>query len=513
MGYTELSFQLPTDYQEKYLRTQISRKIKSDDFHFSVISKSLDARKKSRIVWQMRVGVSSPSIKDGEPKHGEKLVLPDPKSGKGKKVTVVGCGPAGVFCGLVLQMSGFETTIIEKGSDVLKRTAEISDFEKTGILKKNSGYCFGEGGAGTFSDGKLTSRTKTISAERQFIFDEFIKAGAPEEINYLKHPHLGSDNLKIIFPAIVHKFENFGGSVLFNTEVTDIKPDGTKVSVTGETSGQIDSDFLVIAPGHSSYDLYRLLITKGVQFINKPFAIGFRVEHLRKDINFSQWNIEELPGVKAAEYRLAAKLKNGSAFTFCMCPGGKIVQATPKQGLSVVNGMSDYQRKGKFSNSAVVTSFNIEEVSNREVSCLESLEIMEDLERNFYRHTDSYNIPAVKLEDLINGRITSSFNDTSYDFNLVSADFRELFDHAVINRLIEGVKTFNRKLKHFSNGTAMGLESKTSAPLRALRNASFSCSGHENLFVVGEGSGNAGGIVSSAADGIKAALSIVRESI
>jgi uncharacterized FAD-dependent dehydrogenase len=513
MGYTELSFQLPTDYRESYLRLQISQKIRSQNFHFSIISKSLDARKKSRIIWQIRVGVSSPSIKDGEPRKAEKLVLPDPKSGKGKKVTVIGCGPAGVFSGLVLQMSGFDTTIIEKGRDVSKRTFEIAEFEKTGILQKNSGYCFGEGGAGTFSDGKLTSRTKSISAERQFIFDEFIKAGAPEEISYLKHPHLGSDNLKKIFPAIVRKFENLGGKVLFNTEVKDFKADGTQADIQGENSGQIDSDYLVIAPGHSSYELYRLLINKGIRFTNKPFAIGFRVEHLRREINLSQWSRPELPGVKAAEYRLATKLKNSSAFTFCMCPGGKIVQATPKPGLSVVNGMSDYSRDGKFSNSAVVTSFNIEEVSNRDVSCIESLEIMENLERNFYRHTDSYDIPAVKLEDLINNRVSSSFNDTSYDFKLVSADFRELFDHTILNRLIEGVKAFNRKLKYFSNGTAMGLESKTSAPLRTLRNTDLSSSVHENIFIVGEGSGNAGGIVSSASDGIKAALSIARKSI
>ena len=514
MGYTELSFQLPTDYQESYLRSQISKKIKSDDFHFSILGKSLDARKKSKIIWQIRVGVSSPSIKGGKPPVTEKLILPDPDCGKGKKVTVIGCGPAGVFCGLVLQMSGFDTTIIEKGGNVARRFSEIAEFEKTGILKKNSGYCFGEGGAGTFSDGKLTSRTKTISAERQFIFDEFIKAGAPEEINYLKHPHLGSDNLKKIFPAIVKKFENLGGRVLFNTEVVDLDIHAGSASVTTEddSCGQIESNFLVVAPGHSSYDLYRLLITKGINFINKSFAIGFRVEHLCEEINVSQWNSPSLPGVKAAEYRLAAKLKTGSAFTFCMCPGGKIVQASPKPGLSVVNGMSNYKRNGIFSNSAVVTGFNIEELTGP-VSVLKSLDIMENMERKFFDHTGSFSIPAVRIEDLVNGKTSGTLPGSSYSFNLVPADFKELFDSRILNRLVEGLNVFNKKLRHFENGTAIGFESKTSAPIRALRNSDLSSPGHDNVFVVGEGSGNAGGIISSAADGIKAALSIAGKLI
>ena len=513
MGYTELSFRLPTDFQDSHLRTEISRKIKSDRFSFTILSKSLDARKKSSIKWLVRVGVSSPSIDGGKPPVAEKLSLPDKNYGKEKRVTVIGCGPAGVFCGLVLQMSGFKTTIIEKGGNVAQRIPGINEFEKTGVLKKNGGYCFGEGGAGTFSDGKLTSRTKSITAERQFIFDEFIKAGAPEEIGYLKHPHLGSDNLKKIFPSVVNKFQKLGGEILFNTEVMDmkLKPGSVKVLTDGSHSGEFESEFLVAALGHSSYDLYRLLITKGINFVNKPFAIGFRVEHRRKDINLSQWNQPFLPGVKAAEYRLAAKLNNGSAFTFCMCPGGKVVQASPQQGLSVVNGMSEYMRNGKFSNSAVVTGFNIEEITGP-VSVLKSLDFMENMERKFFDHTGSFNIPAIRIRDLVNGKTSANLPPSSYSFDLVSSDFRELFDSKILNRLVEGLKIFNRKLGNFSNGTAMGFESKTSSPIRALRNPDLSSPDHENVFIIGEGSGNAGGIISSAADGIKAAFSIAEKA-
>ena len=514
MGYTELNLQLPTDFENQDLRSEISKIIKCDDFKFSIISKSLDARKKDKIRWQIRVGVSSSSISDGDtPRKTEKLELPDAKCGKGKSVTVIGCGPAGVFSALVLQMSGFKTTIIEKGEKVTERTEEIAEFEKTGLLKKNGGYCFGEGGAGTFSDGKLTSRTKTISVERQFIFEQFVKAGAPEEILHLKHPHLGSDNLKKIFPSIVSEFENLGGILLFNTEVTNISNglNSVKVTTVGANAGTIDSDFLIVAPGQSSFDLYRLLIRTGIKFTNKPFAIGFRVEHLQEEINLSQWNKTSLPGVKAAEYRLATKLNDGSTFTFCNCPGGKIVQASPKQGLSVVNGMSDYSRNSKFANSAVVTGFNIEEIAG-EVSPLRSLDILENMERKFFNHTGSFDIPAAKISDLINKKPSGTIPGSSYSFGLAPSDFSDLFDSRVLNRLVEGLKVFNRKLKYFSNGTAMGLESKTSAPLRTLRNADLSCPDNENIYVAGEGSGNAGGIVSSAADGIKAALSIAKKA-
>jgi len=515
MGYTELSFQLPTDFQNSRLRSEISKTIKTDDFSFSILSKSLDARKKSYIHWLVRVGVSSSSVSDGNPKTVEKLELPDNDHGKGKTVTVVGCGPAGVFCALILQMSGFKTTLVEKGGDVEQRTNGIAEFERSGALPKNGGYCFGEGGAGTFSDGKLTSRTKSISAQRQFIFDEFIKAGAPEEILYLKHPHLGSDNLKKIFPSIVKKFSDLGGTILFNTEVTRIKNNLNFIQTTtiGKHSGKVDSDFLVVAPGHSSFDLYRLLIATGIKFINKPFAIGFRVEHLQKNINQSQWKRPALSGVKAAEYRLAAKLNNGSAFTFCMCPGGKIVQASPKEGLSVVNGMSDYSRNGKFANSAVVTGFNVEEIVKDSVSPQKALEVLENMERRFFSHTGSFDIPAVKISDLIKNKASGTLGESSYNFDLVPSDFRDLFDKQVLHRLIEGLKIFNNKLRNFSDGIAMGFESKTSAPIKTLRNTDLSCPGHENIYIAGEGSGNAGGIVSSAADGINIALSIAKKVI
>ncbi|HSW59506.1 MAG TPA: FAD-dependent oxidoreductase, partial [bacterium] len=428
MGYTELEIKLPTDFSDHQLKKAVSKNINSADISFSILRKSLDARNKKDIHWLLRVGVQSPAIK-GERPEIKKLELPSSDHGKGKKVVITGCGPAGIFCGLILQRSGYYVTIIEKGTDIPKRTDDINKFEKSGILNKNSGYCFGEGGAGTFSDGKLTSRTKTITLEKNFIFEELIKAGAPDEIAYMTHPHLGSDNLKKIIPAIISDFRSSGGTVLFETELTDIYKTNEKITaveVSGKHSGKIDGDIFVFAPGHSSFNLYRLLLKNNVELSTKPFAIGFRVEHLTETINLAQWGKRSLPGVKAAEYRLAESFDNSSVFSFCMCPGGKVVQSSPENGLSVVNGMSNYSRSGIFSNSAVVTPFKIEELSNAPVSPLTALDLLEDLEKKFYNSTDSFDVPATNITDLINGKTTNRFSSSSYSFNIVSRDFNEL---------------------------------------------------------------------------------------
>jgi len=511
MGYTELELKVPTDFSNSDLKKVISQKIDTSEHSFLILRKSLDARNKRDIHWLLRVGVTSPAVK-GEAPEIKKLELPSSDHGKEKKVIITGCGPAGIFCGLILQRSGYSVVVIEKGGRVQKRTADIESFENSGLLIKNSGYCFGEGGAGTFSDGKLTSRTKTITLEKNFIFEELIKAGAPEEIAYMTHPHLGSDNLKKIIPAIISDFRSRGGTVLFETEVTDLyktKEEITAVEVSGKHSGKIAGNIFIFAPGHSSFNLYRLLLKNNVELSTKPFAIGFRVEHLAETINLAQWGKRSLPGVKAAEYRLAESFDNSSVFSFCMCPGGKVVQSSPENGLSVVNGMSNYSRNGIFANSAVVTPFKIEELSNAPVSPLTALDLLEDLERKFYNSTNSFDIPATNITNLINGKTSSRFSSSSYSFNLASRDFHELFPKTVLERLIKGLRIFNNKIKGFEEGVALGLESKTSSPLKAQRNQNLTTPPYSNLYICGEGSGNAGGIISSAADGVRVAMAVI----
>ncbi|HPM47955.1 MAG TPA: FAD-dependent oxidoreductase, partial [bacterium] len=318
---------------------------------------------------------------------------------------------------------------------------------------------------------------------------------------------------KKIIPAIISDFRSCGGIVFFETEVTEIHRSGDKITaleITGKQNGKLEGDVFIFAPGHSSFNLYRMLLENNVQFSTKPFAIGFRVEHLQEAINLAQWGTASLPGVKAAEYRLAESFDNSSVFSFCMCPGGKVVQSSPESGLSVVNGMSNYSRNGIFANSAVVTPFKIEEISNAHVSPLTALDLLEDLEKKFYNSTNSFDIPATNITDLINGKTSNRFSSSSYSFNLVSRDLHELFPKTVLERLINGLKIFNNKIRGFQDGVAMGLESKTSSPLKAQRNQNLTTQPFSNLYICGEGSGNAGGIISSAADGVRVAMAVIR---
>lgn len=508
MGYAEITLKLPTDYSENLLRKKIAEEISDRNFSFKIIRRSLDARNKRDIHFLTRIGVTSENI-SGNPPEIQKLEIPERQTDK--KVIVTGCGPAGIFAALVLQKAGFSVTIIEKGAEVAKRKEKISEFEKTGTFDFFGGYCFGEGGAGTFSDGKLTSRTKSITLEKNFIFEEFIKAGAPEEIAYETYPHVGSDNLKKIIPAIISEFKELGGKVFFESEVTEIFKSGdriTSVGISGKSTEKIEGDYFIFANGHSSFKLYKLLISNGVLFSTKPFAIGFRVEHLQEELNFSMWRKRSLPGVKAAEYHLTADCDPGHAFTFCMCPGGRVVQSAPDEISSVVNGMSNYARDGRFANSAVVTPFSLEELAGKEISAGTALDLLENMEHKFYNFRNSFDIPAERISDMIHGRKTAKLPESSFSFGLIPADLSEVFPQTVFERLKKGLEIFCKKLDCFENGVAMGFESKTSAPIKCLRNQDLTAAPFTNLYLCGEGSGYSGGIVSSAADGIKTALKI-----
>ena len=379
MGYKEILLKLPTDYTDKQLKKRIERKLKIKEFSCQIARKSLDARRKYNIHWQVLVSVLSEQIKGAAPTTASSLNIPYRK--RMKQVVVVGSGPAGFFCAFVLQKAGFSTTLIERGSDVKKRAEGIREFEKTGLFNPVSNYAFGEGGAGTFSDGKLTSRSKHISQESEFILSSYINAGAPEDIRYMAHPHLGSDNLSKIVARLREDFLKLGGKIFFETMLEDLKIEKKKVREAITTSGVIKADEFIIAPGHSAYETYRMLIKNGVGFRTKNFALGCRVEHPQEIINNAQWGQKSLPGVKAAEYRLTSKGDgNLPVYTFCMCPGGSIVPAAAYKNTNIVNGMSLYNREGKFANAACVAAIDLDRLNSRQTSPLEALEWLDALE-------------------------------------------------------------------------------------------------------------------------------------
>ncbi len=508
MGYKLINLQMPTKYREVYLESRIRKMLGISKFKWTIENKALDARKKDKIHWQMRLLVNSPELKGDKPELKPELQIPYRK--RNKKAVVVGSGPAGFFAAFVLQKAGFQTTLIERGSEVGRRSKSIETFEKTGRFDAVANYAFGEGGAGTFSDGKLTSRSKRISLEKRFILQTYVNAGAPEEIKYLTHPHLGSDKLREIVKILRMQFQELGGTVLFETLVENFKAKQGRVSEIITNKGRFQADYFVFAIGHAAFETYRMLMKNGISFHTKNFALGSRMEHPQTLINKAQWGVSELQGVKAAEYRLTSQAdKNHPVYTFCMCPGGTIVPATAYENQNIVNGMSLYQRDGKFSNAACVAGLNLNNLLGREVSALETLDWLESLESEFYQKAGGYAAPFCGIDDFINKRIPSRKPESSYPMGLLPAPLWEWLPESVSNAMRKGLKDFSRKMKGFEKGNIMGLESKTSAAIQVDRNEEGLCAGFENLYMTGEGSGYTGGIISSAADGVKAAMGII----
>ncbi len=490
------------------LRAAVARKTGLKDFSYTILLKSLDARRKDRIRWLYRVGVSSEGIGGGQAPAVRKLEHGDRTRCAGRRVAVAGTGPAGIFAALYLARSGFEVTVLERGGPVAERKAAIDAFEAGGPFPADNNYAFGEGGAGTFSDGKLSSRTKGISLEREYLYDDFIAAGAPAEIRYMTHPHVGSDRLFGMTARLRSTLEEAGGRVVFGARVDGLRVRGGKLIALESAKGAVEADAFVLACGHSSFDTQRMLMRSGVPFKAKNFALGFRAEHEQDTVNRAQWGVARLSGVKAAEYRLTAQAGDTGVYSFCMCPGGTVVQASAFADASVVNGRSDYARDGRWANAAIVAGLSLEALLGRELPAEEALDWLEALERRYREAAGGWRAPAMTVRDFLAGRSGSALPESSYAHGLMPTDLAELLPGALVPPLRDGLAQFCRKLRGYEDGTLLGLESKTSAAVQALRDPVALTSGYGNLYLAGEGSGWSGGIVSSAADGLKAAQAI-----
>lgn len=440
-----------------------------------------------------------------------------PKSRLTTRPVVVGAGPAGLFAALTLAEAGARPIVLERGLPVEERCAKIELFRTLGILDTECNAQFGEGGAGTYSDGKLKSGAR--DAYKMKVLREFVLAGADESITYSTTAHLGTDKLPGIVRAIREKVISLGGEFIFSAKVTDLLiSDGRVRAVVYEKRGEreeIASDTVILATGHSARDTVRMLRAKGLPMTAKGFGIGMRIEHPRELINKIVYGTAADKITETASYHLVTHLQNGrSVYSFCMCPGGTVVAATSEAGSIVTNGMSEYARMGQNSNSALLVSVTPSDFGSNDP--LAGIAYQERIERAAYSLTGSYRAPAIGLGELIDGRVPSGRFDVSPTYPLgVEAVHPDEYMPAFISESIRAaMPDFDAWLGGYAYGgaTLTGPETRTTSPVRIERGESGEAEGFVGIYPIGEGAGYAGGIVSSATDGIRIAEKILNNS-
>ena len=485
------------------------KKFRIKDTH--IRKKSIDARKKKVIVH-----IELEAYVDHLPKKTEPF-QPDYKQvDSSRDIVIVGSGPAGLFAALRLIELGYRPHILERGNEVSIRKRDIASLVKDHTLNVESNYCFGEGGAGTFSDGKLYTRSKKRGDIRK-ILDVLNLHGATEKILYEAHPHIGSDKLPAVIRQIRKTITDHGGTVSFATKVIDLISSGGKVKgVLIQGGEKIHSGGVILATGHSARDVYGMLIRNGLNLEPKPFAMGVRVEHPQSLINTIQYHDDpQMSFLPSAEYRLTSQVEGRGVFSFCMCPGGFIIPSMTGNEELVVNGMSPSHRNTEFANSGIVVEIRPEDVLLRSGDkALRGLSFQKELERKAYEASGSFaKAPAQRLADFINGHFSASLPPNSYLSGLISSPMHEWLPEIIGEKLKAGFLQFGKRMKGYVTNEAVivGVESRTSSPVRIPRDPqTLSHSQLNGLFPCGEGAGYSGGIVSSAVDGERCAEAAVR---
>lgn len=510
------NIKIKADLSDDELFEKIYKKYKinkNDVTERRIIKKSIDARNKADIFYNYSVELECKNenkiknvqiVKKEEP---FKIIVNRKSS---KRPVIIGAGPAGLFSALTLAQNGIKPIIIEQGKTVDERKKDVEEFQKKGKLNTLSNVQFGEGGAGTFSDGKLTSGIHNPLCK--IVLKEFYNFGAPEQILYINKPHIGTDNLINIIRNMRNEIIKLGGEFLFNEKVTDFEFENSKVTAV-ICSKRIETDTVILAIGHSARSTFEKLYEKGVKMEKKNFSIGVRIEHKQSMINKSQYGEITKLKLPPAEYKMAYHGENRSCYTFCMCPGGTVIASSSEPETIVTNGMSVYARNGENANSAVLVNVTPNDFKGE--SPLEGMYFQKDLEQKAFKLGGSnYNAPIQRFEDFENNVKSAHIGEIkpTYKPGVTLSNLNEILPDFISKTLVEGIKYFDKSIKGFAHPDAIltGVETRSSSPVQITRNENKQ-SNIKGLYPCGEGAGYAGGIMSAAVDGIKCAIAVLTQ--
>ena len=540
---------LPIDHTKEDMQKAIAKALNISSsislIQYKIIRKSLDARKKPNLYYVYAVVVdisdktNNPFIKSIQSKKKDvsniqiyneikyiipKLNMEDSTMDGFNRPVIIGAGPAGLFCGYLLAKAGLKPIIIERGQDVESRIKDVEAFWNGKSLNTESNVQFGEGGAGTFSDGKLNTQVKDKDGRIQFVLETLVEHGGPESILYEQKPHIGTDILTLVVKNIRLSIEGFGGEVRFNSRLIDFETTVDKFhlkiarnSLKQPTNYHVMStNYLILAIGHSARDTFEMLYSKGIPMRSKAFAVGVRIEHKQELINYSQYgtakDVNKYVDLPSASYKLAEQLDNGrGVYSFCMCPGGYVVDASSEREHLAINGMSYSNRGSDNANSAIVVTVTPDDFNSDHP--LSGVEYQRTLEEKAYKAGDG-RIPIQRFQDYCNNQKSRELGEvrSCTKGNWQFGNLQDVFADEINQSIQDGIKRMDKKIEGFANPDAIlsGVESRTSSPVRILRNENYE-SDVKGIYPCGEGAGYAGGIMSAAMDGLKVAEAIISQ--
>lgn len=509
----EVQFQVTPEQakDEHFLRDRIAQefKIYSDSFEFRWKRRSIDARKR-----QIKINCTFEVYVDGEEIAEAHSFHPTDVSG-GKAIAIIGAGPAGLFAGLRALEVGLKPIIFERGKDVRTRRRDLAVLNKEGIVNPESNYCFGEGGAGTYSDGKLYTRSKK-RGDIQKALEWFVEFGATDEIVVDAHPHIGTNKLPQIIVGMREKIIEFGGEVHFDSKLTDlVLKNGQIAGIEINGAEQLEFDNVILATGHSARDIYHLLHKKGIQINAKAFALGVRIEHPQMEIDKIQYhgrvNDDFLP---PASYSLVTQVDGRGVYSFCMCPGGIVAPCATEQEEVVTNGWSPSKRNNPYSNSGIVVSVYPEDFAGHETNPLVCLEFQQKVERDCWEAGGkTQHVPAQRMKDFVQRIVSKDLPKSSYQPGLTSVDLNKVLPPMIADRLRVAFTDFGQKMTGYLTNDAIlhAPESRTSSPIQIPRGKDLQHPDVIGLYPCAEGAGYAGGIISAAIDGMKCVDAILEK--